>query len=181
MDVIRRLPLFVLLGLGWWLVMVVYPPSRPFTLYGLSPATGAHGSFDERFSLIGWSIGHALVMAWILTKALRRWDRKPTILDCCGWALLLGVLAMQSWWLTWTFHSFLEGGYGGLSLGDWMEKACLGLILLPLMSIERLTGFTWPLWILGWLTAWYFPRLDAPRSLDPQDRSAPPCDASSSA
>jgi hypothetical protein len=154
---LRRIPTFLRLGLGWWLVLVAWPLSRPWTLYGMDGITVEHVSPGRRVALIAWSLGHALLAGWVLVRVLRRWDRRPTPASSLLWTIWLAFFAIDSWWLVWTIRVVCEGR---ASAGDVAGKLVVGMVWLPCLVLTGMVATIWPVLVLSWFTALYFPRID---------------------
>jgi hypothetical protein len=91
---LRKLPLFVRIGLMWWTVLLAWPPSRAVLLIP-RPAPGLDAAGHVMAALL--SLAHALVAAWIVVTLLRLRTHRALLLDLPALALLIAWFALSSW------------------------------------------------------------------------------------
>ena len=144
MTWIRRLPIFVRIAALWWLVLAAYPPSRPFLLYDRP--------FDSRTAVEApqppastvalrclLSCLHCLGAGWIVTRALKRLDRRRS-LDFLSWTVLIAWFAVASW--SALFVLVLIGLAGG-TLTALISSGLVALSLLPAFAFIFQVKATW--------------------------------------
>jgi hypothetical protein len=139
---LRRTPLFVRVALPWWLVLLAYPPTRPYLLYQ-SPLLDR--SPREPLVLTGpalllaaLSLLHTLVAAWIVVRVLSRYDARRALFGLLSWTVFVAWFAVASWCLV-----ILVATNG---LEAWK----------PGFLIAALFTFPWLAFSLLWKATWIF-------------------------
>jgi hypothetical protein len=137
---LRKIPLFACIGLMWWLVLLAWPPSRPFVLIA-RPAPG----LDPGGHVVGalGTLAHALAAAWIGVHLLRLRAGRPLSWDLPICTILLVWLAITSW-------SMIQLFAGEVALDVFFRS----LLLVPVMALMLFPQVTWVLVLLAIVTVW---------------------------
>jgi len=146
---LRKVPLFVRIGLMWWVVLLAYSLSRPFVLYAF-PFVGFVGS--ESFStspiqLRGCvSLVHALVAGWVVVRWLQSYrGAGASMWGLAGWSILIAVFAVVAWWIVYVSMSMFEPGS---TLVERLGRVAFGLIWLPYAVYLAFRMYWLATWVL---------------------------------
>jgi len=151
---LRKLPLFVPIGLMWWAVLLGYDSSRPFILY-TSMWTDLVGS--EAFSgtpvelRAGLSLVHALAAGWVVVRWLQSYRGAGTSLwGVAGWSILLSLFAVVTWWIVLASTALLEPS---IPIAERFGRLLVGMTFLIDVPWLAFTAYWKATWIIVPLAA----------------------------
>ncbi|HEX5012148.1 MAG TPA: hypothetical protein VFY71_17310 [Planctomycetota bacterium] len=144
---LRKTPLFLRIGLMWWVVLLAWEPSRrfilfEFTLDGLVGSTGLAGS--PRVLRAGISLAEALASGWVVVRWMRSsGGAGKSTWGLLGWSVLLSLFAVVTWWIVLASTALLELGE---PLGERLGRVLFGLwqvVYVPWLAFTHYWGATW--------------------------------------
>ena len=171
----RGVPLFMRIGLMWWVVLLAWPWSRPFVLFQ-DPIRSFFQVYAPGFEMpwvgaVALSLLHAIAAGWVIVRCLRLLEVRNTFDNAMTSGFLIAWFAISSWW---TVMIAIAATAGALQTGDVLRRlAMVGTSAVSSLAIPLLVTLSFPmavclLWPLGIATAWLVRRAerapDDPRS-----------------
>ncbi len=159
MNLARRVPLFVRIGLAWWLVLYAYPPTRELALFGRFLSFGTPTSLLPPWIRIGYSLAYALVAGWLVLAGLRRRQTGRSKESMLGWGAAIAWFAVSSWYMALAVLGVMAGER--FQVGEFVHIVLAAPIVLPILAFTtpELMPATWILFPLGIATVLYARRV----------------------
>jgi hypothetical protein len=159
----RKTPLFVRIGLMWWVVLLAWPPTRRYVVPAL-PAPGLDPAGHVMGALA--SLAFSLSASWIVVRLLR----VPTGLSLL-WELPVSTIFV-AWFAVASWSFVLLSLSFGVSF-DMLRRATL---VVPMLVVSTLPEVTWLVLALAVATVWLVHRSEqrpGGPTAEPEERARP--------